>query len=209
MMETTAPTSDRKEHGGHNSIESQVQNTISSDQSEIGDATYHLEAVREQLTTSDMDNFCKGKSKEGVSTLATHFEEVACEVHLSTETMNGQDSRPGDAFDRSIETRDIPLEPVPAVDQVSSKLQDRPLKSSRVSESSLTEVSSPVEVIVNESERFPVDTGEVMKQRFIELFKAESKKLKAAKAAYLSKKQMIRELKMLLEQGLSLSGSVS
>ncbi|KAL5962542.1 hypothetical protein TSMEX_009733 [Taenia solium] len=200
-------TSDHREHGGHASIETQVQTGVSDNQSEVDDATYHFEGVREQLTTSKVDNFCQDKGKEGVPSLPTHSEEVGGGDGLPCEKVDKQDIRPGDALDQVIEDRDIPLQSVPAVGGVSSKVQDCPPKNSVVSESSLTEVSSSVEAIVNEFGRFPVETDEAVKQRLIELFKEESKKLKVAKAAYLSKKQTIRELKMLFEQGLSLSES--
>lgn len=176
---------------------------------EDGDATYHLEGVRERLTTSEVDNFCQGEGKEDAPSLPMHLEEVGCRDGLLGEEVNEQGIRPGDAFDQVIEDQDIPPESVPAVDVASSKIQDCPSKNDLLSESSLTEVSFPVKAIVNESGRLPVETGEAMKQRFIELFKEESKKLKVAKAAYLSKKQTLRELKMLFEQGLSLSESVS
>ncbi|VDK39738.1 unnamed protein product, partial [Taenia asiatica] len=202
-------TSDHREHGGHASIEPQVLTNVSDNQSEVDDATYHFEGVREQLTTSEVDNFCQDKGKEGVPSLPTHSEEVGGGDGLPCKKVNKQDIRPEDALDQAIGNRDISLQSVPAVGGVSSKVQDFPPKNSVVSESSLTEVSSSVEAIVNEFGRFSVETGEAVKQRFLELFKEESKKLKVAKAAYLSKKQTIRELKMLFKQGLSLSESVS
>ncbi|EUB59012.1 hypothetical protein EGR_06128 [Echinococcus granulosus] len=200
-------TGDHRVDGGHSSIEFQAHNSISYNQSEVCSTTYHLEGAREQLTTSEIDNFCQDEGKEGVSILPAHSKEVGCEDRLPNEKLKEQDICPGDKFDQIIEDQDIPLESVPVVDEASSKIQDCPSKNSLVSESSLTEVSFSVESMVTESRPFSVEIGEAMKQRFIDLLKEESKKLKVAKEAYLSKKQTIRELKALLEQGLSLSKS--
>uniref|UniRef100_A0A915EYP0 ALMS motif domain-containing protein n=1 Tax=Echinococcus canadensis TaxID=519352 RepID=A0A915EYP0_9CEST len=171
-------TGDHRGHGGHSSIEFQAHNSISYNQSEVCSTTYHLEGAREQLTTSEIGNFCQDEGKEGVSSLPAHSKEVGCEDRLPNEKLKEQDICPGDKFDQIIEDQDIPLESVPVVDEASSKIQDCPSKNSLVSESSLTEVSSSVESMVNESRRFPVEIGEAMKQRFIDLLKEESKKLK-------------------------------
>ncbi|KAL5111498.1 hypothetical protein TcWFU_002018 [Taenia crassiceps] len=200
-------TGDHREHGGSASVESQVQNSILNNQSKVCEATYHLEGAREQSTTSDVDNFCQDESKWDAFRLFTRSEEADCRNRLPPEEVNEQGIRPGDAFSQVIKGQDLSLELIPTVDEVSLNIQNCPSSNGPVIGNSLTEVSSCVEAIVNESGRFPVEISGAMQQRFIELFKEELKKLKVAKAAYLSKRQTIRELKMFLDRGLGLSES--
>ncbi|CDS35760.1 hypothetical protein EmuJ_001170800 [Echinococcus multilocularis] len=192
-----------REQEGHQSHSDDAVTLIAEEDCLFINGIAYSEGAREQLTTSEIDNFCQDEGKEGVSSLPAHSKEVGCENRLPNEKLKEQDICPGDKFDQIIEDQDIPLESVPVVDEASSKIQDCPSKNSLVSESSLTEVSPSVESMENESRPFPVEIGEAMKQRFIDLLKEESKKLKVAKEAYLSKKQTIRELKALFEQELN------
>ena len=78
-----------------------------------------------------------------------------------------------------------------------------------LSEFSLTEISPPVaETTTGKSQLFRVESADTLKHDLVELLKEESRQLKAAKAAYLSKKQAIKELRALLDDNLSTSKPV-
>ena len=97
-------------------------------------------------------------------------------------------------------------QPETAPETVEPPADNSPL---HLSEFSLTEVSPPAGTPGGRSQLFKVESNDTLQEDLVELLKEESRQLKAAKAAYLSKKQTIKELRAILDDNPSVSKAVS